>query len=627
MTLDPLKRKYPVGAEWNGPLRGVDFRVWAPKRRRVDLVLEGTGDSIALEPERDGYHRGSAPQARVGARYRFRLDASDVLCPDPASRFQPEGPHGPSEVVDPRAFPWTDEAWAGVCLRDQILYELHIGTFTPEGTWTAAMTQLAELARLGVTTLQVMPIATFPGRFGWGYDGVALFAPTPQYGAPDDVRRFVDLAHGLGLGVILDVVYNHFGPDGNYLAHFSDTYFSTRHQTDWGSAINYDAEGCVGARELVTSNAACWVDEFHFDGLRLDATQNIYDDSPDPILAAIGRAVRTAGGRRGTYLLAENEPQDARLVRAAERGGLALDALLNDDFHHSARVALTGHAEAYYSDYDGTPQELVSAAKHGYLYQGQYYPWQKQRRGRPSLDLEPSRFVTFLENHDQVANTAHGRRLRDLSSRGRYRALVALLLLGPQTPSLFQGEELGSSRPFLFFADHSPDLAVLVRKGRRAFLEQFPSITGEMAEMLAAPEDPSTFARCKLDRSAEAVDTEVSDLYRDLIALRKTDGVFGTPRGRPLDGAVLSARAFVLRFFGAKEGNDRLLVVNMGVDLDLGHAPEPLLAPPEDADWSLAWSSEHPRYGGSGTPPREGEGPWRLPGEAAVVLKPKARAR
>jgi maltooligosyltrehalose trehalohydrolase len=297
-----------------------------------------------------------------------------------------------------------------VPLDGQVLYEMHLGTFTPKGTWEAASRELPALAALGVTVLEIMPIADFPGRFGWGYDGVNLFAPTRLYGTPDDCRHFIDRAHALGMGVILDVVYNHIGPEGNVLPHFSPEYFTDRYSTDWGEAINYEDAHAGPVREYFLANAGYWIEEFHFDGLRIDATQNIYDTSADHILAAVARRVRQAAGGRATLLVGENEPQHAQLVRPPAQGGYGLDALWNDDFHHSAMVAMTGRNEAYYSDYHGTPQELISALKYGWLYQGQYYTWQQKRRGTPALDLQPGVFVTFLQNHDQIANSARGLR-------------------------------------------------------------------------------------------------------------------------------------------------------------------------------------------------------------------------
>lgn len=615
-------RRYPVGAELLAD-GGVHFRVWAPRRRTVEVVFENRESSnLRLTSEDSGYFTGWTNAAGPGDCYRLRLDSGSELFPDPASRFQPQGPHGPSQIIDPTAFPWTDSRWRGVGASAQVIYEMHIGTFTPQGTWDAATRRLDHLADLGVTLLELLPVADFAGRFGWGYDGVCLFAPTRLYGSPDDFRRFVDRAHTLGLGVLLDVVYNHLGPAGNYLPEFSETYFSTRYRNEWGDAINFDGPGCEGVREFMAMNAAYWIDEFHLDGLRLDATQQIYDSSDENIQKVIVRRVREAARGRATFIVAENEPQQTRLVRPVEQGGFGMDALWNDDFHHSARVAMTGRNEAYYTDYHGTAQELLSAVKWGYLYQGQRYKWQKQRRGTPALDLAPTHFVTFLQNHDQVANSGSGLRCHQMTSPGRYRAMTALLLLGPNTPMLFQGQEFAASTPFLYFADHEPELARSVREGRAEFLRQFPSAaTPESQAALDDPGDPETFRRSMLDWSERERHANVYELHRDLLRLRREDPAFAAQQPRGVDGAVFGPRAFVLRYF-RPDGLDRLLLINLGRDLPLDPAPEPLLAPPEGMVWTVHWSSEDRRYGGLGTPPVETEENWRLPGEAAVVMVP-----
>ncbi len=627
----PAGRRLPVGADLL-PSGTVHFRVWAPVRRRVAVVLEagpGSPATVDLEPQPGGYFAGPAPAA-AGTRYRYRLDGDPTPYPDPASRFQPDGPHGPSEVVDPAAFRWTDADWPGVRPQGQVIYEMHVGTFTPEGTWAAAARQLPVLKDVGVTVLEVMPVADFPGRFGWGYDGVDLFAPTRLYGRPDDFRAFVDRAHGLGLGVVLDVVYNHLGPDGNYLKAFGPDYFSRRYTTDWGEAINFDAEDSGPVREFFAANAAYWVDEFHLDGLRLDATQNVYDASDRHILADIAAAARQAAGRRSVLLVAENEPQHVKIVRPVERGGYGLDMLWNDDFHHTAMVALTGRSEAYYTDYRGSPQEFVSAAKYGYLYQGQWYKWQKKRRGTPAFGLPPAAFVAFVQNHDQVANSGRGLRVHALTSPARFRAMTALVLLGPGTPMLFQGQEFAASSPFFYFADHKPELAALVRKGRTEFMRQFPSVAEpHMLAWLPDPGDPATFERSKLDPAERERNRTVVDLHRDLLRLRREDPAFRAQRIGGVDGAVLGPEAFVLRFFGEEHGgpDDRLLVVNFGRDLHLNPAPEPLLAPPEGRRWEVLWSSEDPKYGGGGTPPPDtADDNWHLAGHAAVVLRPADRS-
>jgi maltooligosyltrehalose trehalohydrolase len=608
------RRRLPVGAEVVDA--GVHFRVWAPRRHRVEVVVDGR--AAALQPEADGYFGALVPGVRNDALYNLRLDGGD-LYPDPASRFQPQGPHGPSQVVDPSQYRWTDGAWAGVSIEGQVLYEMHVGTFTTEGTWRSA-TEALERLRGVCSVIEMMPIADFSGEFGWGYDGVDFFAPAHQYGTPDDLRAFVDRAHGLGFGVILDVVYNHAGPDGNYLAEFSDTYFGERHGTDWGQALNYDGPGSHGVREFFLANAGYWIDEYRLDGLRLDATDAIFDDSTPHLLEEIGRRVRTAAAGRSTIVIAENEPQNTRLVQSLEAGGYGLDGVWNDDMHHAAYVALTGKAEAYFTDYRGAPQELVSAAKHGYLFQGQRYAWQKARRGRSARGIAPWHFVTYLESHDQVANTGSGRRLHQCAHPGRMRALTAYLLLGPGTPMLFQGQEFASASPFLFFAHHEPPLSAAVAKGRAEFLRQFPSAAAAEAERADDPASPATFAKCKLDERQRRSDWLA--LHRDLFELRRTDPTVHAQGRYGLEGAVLSESAFVLRFSGERDDLDRLLLINLGPDCTLVPAPEPLLAPPNRRPWRVVWSSEAVRYGGEGVVRPDTDDGWRIRGESATLLAP-----
>lgn len=623
-----IRRRFPIGAEVTAS-GGVHFRVWAPKCSGVAVQISNNAETFAesklrvpLDAEDNGYFSGLLHEAKAGMCYQFVLDSGAF--PDPASRFQPLGPHGPSQIVRPD-FCWTDTDWKGVA-RGPVIYEMHIGTFTPEGTWNAARDQLLELADLGVTVLEIMPVADFAGDFGWGYDGVNLFAPTRLYGTPDEFRAFVDRAHALKLGVILDVVYNHFGPSGNYLRQFSDFYHSTRYQNEWGDPMNFDGEHSGPVREYFLTNAAYWISEFHLDGLRLDATQQIFDSSPEHIISEMSRTVREVANDRHIFIVSENEPQDTRLLRSSRNGGYNTDAVWNDDFHHTAMVALTGRSEAYYSDYRGTPQEFISAAKHGFLYQGQWYVWQKKRRGTPALEIEPHQFVAFLQNHDQIANSLRGQRLHHLTSPGLARALTALLLLGPNTPMLFQGQEFEASTPFLYFADHEPDLAVKVVEGRREFLSQFRSLASvEMDPYIADPSDKNTFQRCKLDMADRKKHSGIYQMHRDLLRLRKHDSVFSNPQHGRLDGAVINHHAFLLRFFG-EAGDDRLLIVNLGIDLRLTPIPEPLIAPPAGRVWNLLWISEDPAYGGSGTPAFSREENWNLPGQSALVFKPQTLA-
>ena len=603
---------------------GVHFRVWAPAHTRVLVHLEsgpGAPKIVSLKKDgAEGYFGGLSPDAAPGTTYRYQLDEDPARYPDPASRYQPDGPHGPSQVVDPQAFTWTDDDWRGVTRDNQIIYEMHIGTFSKEGTWQGAQRELAELATAGITIIEVMPVADFPGRFGWGYDGVDLFAPTWLYGQPDDMRAFVNEAHQQGIGVILDVVYNHLGPDGNFLAAFTPWYFSEKYHNDWGMGLNFDGDHSGPVREFFLANARYWVDEFHVDGLRLDATQDVKDAAPTHILCEIARATRSAAGNRSVVLIAENEPQETRLVRPEKEGGYGLDALWNDDFHHSALVALTGRNEAYYSDYSGNPQEFVSAAKYGYLYQGQWYRWQNHKRGTPTFDLAPASFINFIQNHDQVANSARGERPSLVATQGRYRAMTALLMLMPGTPMLFQGQEFGATTPFLYFCDHKAEISKLVREGRAKFLAQFRSLSlPEMQTIFADPGNPHTFEMAKLDFSEREKNAGAYQLHKDLIALRRTDLVFSKPQAKAVDGAVLSAGAFALRYFSKSHG-DRLVVINFGTDLYLNPSPEPLLAPPLNRSWQVLWSSEHPKYGGLGTFPPDSDDNWRIPGNAAVVL-------
>jgi maltooligosyltrehalose trehalohydrolase len=612
-----VSRRLPVGAEVTG--ENTEFRVWAPGHDRIEVVTDrGAAD---LQREAGGYFRGTVSGTGAGARYAYRLDGKDEF-PDPASRFQPDGPHGRSEVVDPSVFRWTDGGWRGVPLERAVIYEMHIGTFTPEGTWKAAIRELPSLRDVGITVLEVMPVADFSGRFGWGYDGVNLFAPTRLYGRPDEFRRFVDRAHSLGIAVILDVVYNHVGTDGNYLGEFTGHYFSRKYTTDWGDAINFDGPESGPVREFFVANARYWIDEFHLDGLRLDATQNIYDESERHILADITEAVRSAAQDRVALVVAENEPQQTRLVRPPRRGGYGMDALWNDDFHHSAVVALTGRNEAYYTDYLGTAAEFVAAAKHGYLYQGQYYKWQKKRRGTSTAGIGPSAFVTFIENHDQVANSAWGERMSRRAEPALLRAMTALVLLGPGTPMLFQGQEFGSSRRFFYFADVPDDLGKLVREGRKEFLSQWRSIrTPEMLSCLSDPCSEATFAESKLDHGERKSNSRIYGFHTDLLKLRREDPVLSSWSSLRYDGAALSGGAFVLRAFSEEHG-DRLLVFNFGRDLHFDPAPEPLLAPPDDMVWEILFSTEHPRYGGCGTAPVDTDENWRIPGHAALVMRP-----
>lgn len=604
----------------DGPRR-VHSRVWAPDHTSIDFVSEPSGASTALASERNGYFSGFVEPDPSGL-YRFRIDSGEGLYPDPASRYQPDGPNGPSMLVDASRYGWGDGAWRGVRIEGQVIYELHFGTFTRDGTFRAAIDRLPDLVDLGATLIEVMPLADFTGRFGWGYDGVNMFAPCRLYGTPDDFRAFVDTAHRLELAVILDVVYNHFGPEGNYLREFARGYLGDR-PSEWGDAPNFDGAESAGVREFAVANARYWIDEFHLDGLRLDATQQIFDRSSPHIITELRQAVGEASAGRETLVVGENEPQDSRLIRPTTNGGYGLDALWNDDFHHAAWVAATGRDEAYFSGYRGVAQEFVSAAKYGFLYQGQWFRWQNQRRGTPALDLPPTKFIAFTQNHDQIANTAGGRRMHQESSPGRCRALTALMLLLPQTPMLFQGQEFNASAPFLYFADHSAPLATSVREGRTTFVSQFPSFAArDVADRVEDPTDPDTFVRCKLDWSERHTNARALAFHKTLIRLRREDPVLRLQRARMLDGAVFNDHAFVLRFFGGELG-DRLLIVNLGARFHADPIAEPLLAPPARREWRTIFSTDEREYDGWGAPALEihNDG-WWIPGESAALLGP-----
>lgn len=604
------------------------FRVWAPGCNRVAVQWASPGTSslqrYELHREDDGYFSARVPAAVVGDHYGFLLDDSDELLPDPASRFQPLGPLGPSEIIDPTTYRWTDERWEGVTLAGQVIYEMHVGTFTPEGTWRAAERELAELASAGITLIELMPIAGFPGRFNWGYDGVDLYAPCQSYGRPDDVRSFVDAAHKHGIGVLLDVVYNHLGPRGNFLKRYAPHYFTDRYHTDWGEPPNFDGPHCLPVREYFLNNAAYWIEEFHFDGLRIDATQDIHDSSEDHMLGALVREVRAAAAGRRVVVLAECEPQWAHLMRPVERGGFGFDGAWNDDFHHAATVAVRGQNEAYYSDYRGTAQELLSTCKYGYLFQGQRSGWQGKPRGTPALDLPPWMFVNYLENHDQLANSLAGARSRQLTSPGRYRAISSLLLLAPGTPLLFQGQEFGASSPFVFFADHPPELADRIATSRHEFLSQFPSMApAEAQQHILPPAAEETFRRCKLNLGERQQHAPIYQMFKDLLRLRRDEAALRPRPGRWLDGAVLEREAFVLRYFGERPADERLLLANFGLTFALASLPEPLLAPPAGFRWAVRFFSEDPRYGGMSLAQMEMDATWSLPGHCLVWLYPQ----
>lgn len=596
------------------------FRAWAPEARRVEVVFEDGGETLALTREDSGYFSGATSGS--SRLYKYRVDGQGPW-PDPCSRFQPHGVHGPSQIVAPDDFEWTDANWRGIRIEGQVFYELHIGTFTPEGTFDSAARKLEYLRDLEITVIEVMPVAECAGRWNWGYDGVQLFAPYHVYGDHEAFKRFVDRAHALGLAVILDVVYNHLGPDGNYLKCFSPHYFSRRHKTDWGEPFNLDDEYNQGARDFIIGNACYWTREFHLDGFRLDATQSIFDSSPTHLLAELTQHARAAAHPRRIVIVAENEPQCSEHLLPTESGGFDIDAMWNDDFHHSARVALTGSRDGYFHDYSGRSQEFLSCIRRGFLYQGQWYAWQKQPRGSPLRDRNAAACVIFLQNHDQVGNTFTGTRLHGNCAPARYRALAALTLLAPQTPLLFMGQEFGAGTPFTFFADHTENLSRQVHIGRREFARQFhASANAKVQALIPDPRSERTFLDSKLDWKECERTPALLTFHRDLLRLRARDSVISRQDVDAIDGATLSEHALALRWFDAAHG-DRLLLMNLADELRPESIAEPLLAPPRGQGWELSWSSESPEYGGQGSiePVADhGRGAWRIQAQSAALL-------
>ncbi|MGI8926806.1 MAG: malto-oligosyltrehalose trehalohydrolase, partial [Tepidiformaceae bacterium] len=494
------------GAMWGATLgaipgpSGVSFRVWAPRPRSLELVLRGPAGERRLTPERDGeYAVAFVPALESGARYGYLIDGEGPF-PDPCSRSQPDGVHGLSEVTAPGAFAGRTRAFAPPALSELVIYECHIGTLTTAGTFDAAIAELPRLRGLGVTAIELMPVASFPGRWNWGYDGVALFAPAAVYGGPDGLRRLVDAAHEAGLAVLLDVVYNHFGPDGNYLGLYSDRYLTDLHQTPWGAAVNYDDAASAEVRRFVRENMLMWVHEYRIDGFRLDATNAIIDASPLHILAELRDALGDGWGGTPPILIAETDENDVRYLRPPDEGGFGFDAVWADDFHHALRVLLGGAREGYYASYGGSAAELARTVAQGFLYEGQVDPVLGEPRGTPARDRPWRQFVYCIQNHDQVGNRALGDRLSKTVSPANFRVAMLLLLLLPQTPLLFQGQEYAASTPFLYFTDHEPGLGRRVTEGRRTEFAAFAAFSDPRArERIPDPQAAETFLRSKLD--------------------------------------------------------------------------------------------------------------------------------
>jgi 1,4-alpha-glucan branching enzyme/maltooligosyltrehalose trehalohydrolase len=510
---------------------GVRFRLWAPDCRSVELCLEGPGErrEVALERDDEGWYHAEVAGAAAGTRYRYRIDG-EICVPDPASRFQPEDVHGPSEVVDPRAYVWKNPDWRGRPWEEAVFYELHVGTFSPEGTFEGVQRRLDELVDLGVTAIELMPVADFPGRWDWGYDGVSLFAPDSRYGRCESLKALIDAAHGRGMMVFLDVVYNHFGPEGNYLHCYAKRFFDSDRHTPWGAAISFDGPHSRPVRRFFIDNALYWLNEYRFDGLRLDAVHAIDDRSRKHVLDELAEQVQASvPADRAVHLVLENDHNQSRFLRrSAEGRPLAYVAQWNDDIHHAYHVLLTGENEGYYADYaDDDGRHLARCLTEGFAWQGEPSRSRKgERRGEPSAHLPPTAFVCFMQNHDQIGNRAFGERLSSLADLEALSAAVSVFLLAPSPPLLFMGEEWGAPEPFLFFCDLGENLRDAVRDGRRREFAGFAAFHDPAArERIPDPTDPETFRRSVLDRAFQirSPHKELRELYRGLLTLRQQE--------------------------------------------------------------------------------------------------------
>ena len=582
------------------------FAVWAPRLERVELRLR-RGDRVETVPlaaGEDGVHRAVVEDAGAGTEYWYRLDGARDR-PDPVSRHLPAGVHGPGRVVDLAAFPWGDAGWPGLAMADLAIYELHVGTFTRDGTFEAAIARLPSLVELGVTAIEIMPVAEFPGGRNWGYDGVSLYAPQSSYGGPEGLRRLVDAAHRAGLAVLLDVVYNHLGPEGNYLAEYGP-YFSDRYRAAWGQGFNLDGPDSDEVRRYLLDNAVYWITEYHLDGLRLDAADRIVDLGPVHIAEEIGAAVHAAGetlGRR-TLVIAEIDSNDPRWVRPRALGGYGLDAHWVDDFHHAVHVALTGERSGYYVDFDGVGA-VAKALGERYVHDGGYSPYRRRRHGRPGADVPGDRIVVCVQNHDQVGNRAAGERLAALVEPAGLRLAAAILLLAPYVPLLFMGEEHGETRPFLYFVSHGDaDLVEAVREGRRREFAGF-GWAGDLPD----PQAEATFERSRPCWEPAAQDGGLRALYRELLRLRRSLATLRPGAARATARHDAEARWVAMRLTGETD------VLEAIFNFSFDPRTVPLAGPAH-----TLLTTEAAGYGGGGGG-ETGAGTVTLAGRSAVLLR------
>jgi len=603
----------PFGAQIEADGR-VRFRLWAPAAQRVELLLGEEARALEMSAAASGWFELLTNTAQVGSLYRFRTDGRHEF-PDPASRSNPGDVHGPSEVVDPLAFEWQDEDWRGRPWQDAVIYELHVGTFSAAGTFAGVEAHLDHLEQLGVTVIELMPLADFPGQRGWGYDGVLLYAPESAYGTPQELKSLIDAAHRRGLCVMLDVVYNHFGPEGNYLGQYAPQFFTERHHTPWGAAINFDGEGSRAVRDFFIHNALYWLEEYHFDGLRFDAVHAIIDDSPQHILTEIAETIRArVGSGRHVHLVLENAANEAWLL-GPPAGARTFDAQWDDDVHHCLHTILTGECDGYYADYVDHPHaKLCRSLAQGFVYQGQFSPHEGAARGEPSTHLPPTAFVLFLQNHDQIGNRALGERLSHIvQSPEALRAATAVVLLAPSPPMLFMGEEWAAPEPFPYFCDFEPELAARVREGRKREFAKFERFASPAdTERLPDPTSAATFeaARLRWSRLSSGAHAQWLDHYRRLLVVRQrdivplipeirssscieleSDGAFAVD-WRLADGSLLHLLANLsdqpLRLVGRAHGR-MIFATHPNIRAALSRN--------ELEPWSVTWLLEHGRAG------------------------------
>jgi maltooligosyltrehalose trehalohydrolase len=587
--MPPKSWKLEVGAEVSND--GVRFRVWAPRASSISVRVVGKSERIFMGSEERGYFTAFAEGLRSGARYVYRLN-DDQERPDPVSRYQPEGVHGPSEVIDPFEFEWEDQTWKGIPIEEMILYEIHTGTLTPEGTFEAIVPLLDYLKNeLGVTAIELMPVAQFPGERNWGYDGTYLYAPQNNYGGPRGLKTLVNACHRKGLAVILDVVYNHLGPEGNYLNNYGP-YFTDRYKTPWGPAINFDGSESDEVRNFIVDNALYWVTEYHVDGVRIDAIHGIFDFSARHILFDIRESVHRQAKRLGRHLLviAESDLNDVRVINPPSRGGYGLDAQWNDDFHHCLHTLLTGEQNGYYQDF-GEIRQLANALQQGFVYRGQYSSSRRRRHGSSSRHLPSSKFVVFSQNHDQVGNRMKGDRLSTLISFEALKLAAGIVLLSPNIPLLFMGEEYGEEAPFQYFVSHSDQALIeAVRKGRK---EEFSAFQweGEVPD----PQDVATFLRSKihLDQRQNGEHKTLFDFYKRLIQLRKEILLFS-----PLDKRSIQVKAFKQEkaiLIKREHGEERVIGV-----FNFNDQPIKIETNIEKGSWQKIFSSASEEWEGMG---------------------------